>query len=272
MKKSVGIIGCGNMGRAIAERISRHYKVHIFDKDKNKTRNFKKVTVEESARGLSINSDVIILAVKPQDFDVVLAAIKDYAEDKMVISIAAGISAKYIEKRLGKVKVIRVMPNLPAKIGKGMICLAKGKFAKGKDLAFARQIFNYLGKTLVIQEKMMNAATAVSGSGPGFLFAKLENKPKKQWSKYCNEYFIPELREAAINVGFSPAQASLSAIITTKGSLELLKKTYYSPGVLCSKVASKGGTTEAGLRVLDKKGLNAAVEAAVKRAVELLRS
>ena len=125
---------------------------------------------------------------------------------------------------------------------------------------------------MIIKENMMNAATAVSGSGPGFLFAQLKNKPKKEWLKYCDKYFIPQLREAAMNVGFNPRQANSSAITAAKGSLELLNKTYYSPGILCSKVASRGGTTEAGLKVLYRGGnLIQAVKAALKRAKELSR-
>jgi len=272
MKEKIGIIGFGNMGSSIAQRIKTHYTVSVFDKDKTKTKNLKKIAVEKSIEDLAGQADAVILAIKPQDFEVALAKIKSYAKEKLVISIAAGRTTTYIQKRLGRARVVRVMPNLPAQIGKGMIYLSKGKFASKSDLFFVKKIFEFMGRTLIIKEDMMNAATGVSGSGPGFLFALLEKKPKKEWGQYCNRYFIPQLRKAAVSAGFSPAQANLSAVTTVKGSLELLNKSYSLPGVLCSKVASKGGTTEAGLKVLHKKGLNAAVEAAVKRATELLRS
>ncbi|MCM8779780.1 MAG: pyrroline-5-carboxylate reductase [Candidatus Omnitrophica bacterium] len=269
MKRPIGIIGFGNMGKAIAERIKSRYMVSVFDKDKTKTKNLKRINVADNIAELVNGVNTIILAVKPQDFENVLDSIKDCVNDRLIISIAAGIPINYIARRLRKAKVIRVMPNLAVKIGKGMNYLSKGKFTSKSDLFFAKRIFGLTGKTMVIKENMMNAATAVSGSGPGFLFALLEKRPKKEWLKYCNEYFIPELRKAALDAGFSRGQARLVSVATAKGSLELLKRTYCPPAVLCARVASRGGTTEAGLKVLYKKGLNAAVRAALRRAKEL---
>lgn len=272
MKEKIGIIGLGNMGRAIAERIKTHCRVSAFDRDKTKTRNLKAIAVEKNIEALVAWSDATILAVKPQDIDVVLNAIKDYAGNKLVISIAAGIPAGYIEKKLGKVKVVRAMPNLPAKIGKGMICLSRGKFAKEKDLGFACQLFDYLGKTLVIKEKMMDAATAVSGSGPGFFYDLIENLRPKEIKDYAENCFLPQLRSSAVAVKFSDKEAAILAGATTLGAIALLKKEKLSPVKLKERVASKGGTTEAGLEVLHKGGsLTQAVKAALKRAKELAR-
>ncbi|MFA5008860.1 MAG: pyrroline-5-carboxylate reductase [Candidatus Omnitrophota bacterium] len=272
-KAKIGIIGCGNMGSAIAKGISSKYQVFVFDKDTGKTKNIAKVKVAKSISDLINAVGVVILAVKPQDFDSVLNKIRDYVNKKLVISIAAGISTKYIEKVLGRARVIRVMPNLPAKIGKGMSCLSKGKFASKTDLNFAEKIFGFIGNTLVLKESMMNAATADSGSGPGFLFSLISGKSLKEAREFARTDFIPRLLNAGVDVGFKPQEAQLLATATTAGSLVLLGKSNLSAEDLVKRVASKGGTTEAGLKELkgNVKNLPKAVKAALKRAKELSR-
>lgn len=272
MQKTIGIIGFGNMGSPIAQRIKSQYKTYVFDKDRNRTLGLSGLEVAKDNIDLIKAVDTVILAVKPQDFEEVLSEIKAFIKNKLIISIAAGITTKYIERRLGKIRIIRVMPNLPAKIKKGTTWLCKGKYASHNDLAFAQKLFTYLGKTFKIKENLMNAATAISGSGPGFLFYELRNRPKKEWRVYCSHYFIPELINAARQVGFSQRLASPSAIATVEGSLALLRQSKLTPQKLCAQVVSKKGTTEAGLKVLHKGGtLDEAVEAAVKRALELLK-
>ena len=179
----------------------------------------------------------------------------------------------YIENRLGKVRTIRVMPNLPVKIGKGMICLCKGHFATDDDLNFAKRLFDYMGTTMVIKEEMMNAATAISGSGPAFLYHLIQEKnDAREREEYAHSEFIPKLYEDAIKKGFTSAQAQLLAETTAIGSIALLKKTGLSPEILCKQVTSKGGTTEAGLKELhDIDTLSAATGAAIVRAEELSR-
>lgn len=272
MKQKIGIIGAGNMGAAIAERIKRKYRLFVFDKDREKANRIKGVNLSENSAELAKNVDVIILAVKPQDFDEALKGLKNYTKDKLIVSIAAGISTNYVEKYLDNARVIRVMPNMPARIGKGMSCLCKGKFAGQTDLGFAQKLFNNLGKTLVLNEDMMDAATAVSGSGPGFWCDRLEVKPKDQWEKYSQEVFIPEFTAAAEGTGFSRSEAEFTVSATIEGTLFLLKASGLSPAELKKQVTSKGGTTEAGLEILSKGGsLADAVGAAVKRAKELSR-
>lgn len=180
--KSIGIIGFGNMGSAIAGRIKSKYRVIAFDEDEEKTKNISGIGTVNSITDLLKQSDAIVLAVKPQDFDAVLSEVKPFAKGKLIISIAAGIKTQYIEKKLGGARVVRAMPNLPVKVGKGISCLCKGKFARGTDLKFSEEIFKKLGKTLVLKENMMDAATAISGSGPGFLCGLIENMPYKQYS------------------------------------------------------------------------------------------
>ncbi|MDP1853355.1 MAG: pyrroline-5-carboxylate reductase [Candidatus Omnitrophota bacterium] len=271
-RKKIGIIGAGNMGSAIAERIKRKYHLFVFDKDKEKVNRFKGVKLSENSSELAKNADVIILAVKPQDFDFVLGEVKDCWKNKLFVSIAAGITTNYIEKQLGNVRVVRVMPNMPARIGRGMSCLCKGKFASKGDVIFAKKLFDNLGKTLILNEDMMDAATAVSGSGPGFWCERLEDKPKDQWEKYSQEVFIPEFTVAAEGIGFNRKDAKLLARSTAIGTLVTVQFLGEEPSKFKWSIVSKGGTTEAGLEALHKGGtLTDAVKAAVKRAKELSR-
>ena len=158
------------MGAAIGERIKTKYSVVVFDKFKDKTKNLSGIEVAEDCKDLVNKTEVIILAIKPQDFQAVLSEIKPFVKDKLIISIAAGKETGYIEKFLGKVRVIRVMPNIGAKIAKAESSLCQGKYAQAQDLNFAREIFDCIGKTWVIKEEMMNAATAISGSGPAYIY------------------------------------------------------------------------------------------------------
>lgn len=272
-RKTVGIIGFGNMGQAIAEQLKIDYQVQVFDKDKNKTRGLAGIKIAQASADLAKNSDVLILAIKPQDFEGLLVEIKDFlSADKLIISIAAGITTAYIEKCLGVVRVIRAMPNILIKIGASVTCLSKGKFATEQDLEFAENLFGYIGETLAIKEEMMNAATAVSGSGPAYICYYIEaglldpdNIPEQR-----REAFLSNFRKSAENLGFSKEEATLLVSNTFNGTINFLKKTKVPALELKKQVASKGGTTEAALEVLYKgASLEEAVKAARKRAEEL---
>lgn len=278
MKKKIGIIGFGNMGSAIAEMVKLKYEVWIFDKDRAKIQNLLRINIAENIIDLVNEVKTVILAVKPQDFNEVLQEIKEamdiYAKnrDNLIISIAAGITTGYIEKCLGNVRVIRVMPNMPARIGMGMTCLCKGKFAIEKDLNSTKDLFDNLGKTLVLKEDMMDAATAVSGSGPGYFYDLIEGKNAVAAKEYLENIFIFSLQKAAEAVGFAAQEAKELAEATGIGSMNILKESHLSPMELKKQVTSKGGTTEAGLEVLHSGGtLTDAVNAALKRAKELSR-
>lgn len=257
------------MGRAIFERLKNDYSLLVFDKDTDKTKDLSGENTSKSIADLLDNSEVIILAIKPQDFETLLKEIKDNIDNKLVVSIAAGMTTEYIQKTLGKVRVIRVMPNMPAKIGKGMSCLCEGQFASKEDLNFTKDLFEKLGETLVLDEDMMDAATAISGSGPGYLYDLAEGKDIKEIKKYAVT-FAKVLVSSAESIGFSRPEAEILAKITTEGSIAYLEKTKIMPSEAKKQVVSKGGTTEAALEVLHKGGsLEDAVKAALKRAKEL---
>jgi len=271
MKKRIGIIGFGNMGSAIAEGLKNTYEVIVYDKDISKIKSLKKIKVASSNIDLVKNVDLVILAVKPQDFKSLLNEIKDYTKDKFVISIAAGIPIEFIKKYLNT-EIVRVMPNLPLKVKKGVSCICPDSAVKKENLELAKKIFKKFGVVLVIKENLIDAATAISGSGPGFLYYMIKNKSKSEIKKYIKNIFIPIVIETAQKLGFDKKSAQILAKNTKEGSLIYLNKSKLSLSELINKVASKGGTTEAGLCVLSQnRGLDEAILKAYERAKELGR-
>lgn len=272
MREKIGIIGYGNMGSAIAERIKSKYQILVFDKDKEKTRNLAGISVADNIVDLVDKVETVILAVKPQDFASVLGEIKEYIKDRLIISIAAGITTGYIEKYLKQARIVRAMPNLPARIGAAMTCLSKGKSATNEDFDFAESLFTYLGKTMQLDEKLMSAVTAISGSGPAYICQYLElkgcsvnNTQRKFWDNFKDNF-----KQIAINLGFKPQEAEILVSHTIAGTVRVLKERKISPQELKRQVTSKGGTTEAALEVWQKTGsFIEAVKAAKKRAEEL---
>ena len=271
--QKVGIIGYGNMGKAIAECIKEKYAVCVLDKDKNKISVLKDVTAADTPAELVKQSEIIILAVKPQDFDILLNEIKPFTQDKLIITIAAGITTRYLNSYLGeKAHIIRIMPNLPAQIGQGVSAIFKGQNVTEIDLNSAWQlaydIFSNLGSVLPVdKEEMINAATAISGSGPAFFCHFI--KEKKNADKGRDE-FIKNLTLAAVHLGFDQREAELLSEKTVDGTIAMLIERNLSCADIIKMVASKGGTTEAGLEILRTGGsLKEAVEGALKRAGEL---
>lgn len=260
------------MGQAIAERISLKYAVSVFEKDTAKTKGLTGIAVASDISQLLKQSQAIILAIKPQDFEPVMVEIKDNLQDKLIISIAAGITTEYIQKVLGKVRVVRVMPNLAVKVGQSTTSICKGAFATGGDIKFVAGLFKYLGTVFIFSEEMMDAATAIAGSGPAYIFYDMEiNKvdPLKIPEEFMNKY-IKRLKDAAIEVGFNPKIASYLSIDTAASSVGLLAQTGNSPAQLCKMITSPGGTTEAALKVIINGGSwSEAAVAAKKRAQEL---
>jgi len=268
---NLGIIGFGNMGQAIAERVKGKYTVYVFDSDKEKTGNLTAINVCASVSDLADRSETVILAVKPQDFEPVLKEI-GIRGDKLFISIAAGITIGFIEKYLGQARVVRVMPNLAAIIGEAATCLATGKYALAEDLVTAKNIFDLIGNTWVMEEGLINAATAISGSGPAYIFYDLETRgiTGLEVSTELKDEYVELLKQAARAVGFDAQTAFELSACTVSSSIHLA--TGNSATELKKRVASKGGTTEEALKVLSAGGTWAlAAAAAKKRAEELSR-
>lgn len=249
----VAIIGAGNMGSAIVEGIWKKYRIVVSDVDKNKLKRFNIGNNIKAVR----NADMIILAVKPQNMDSVLNEIKGVVNsNQLVVSIAAGIKTRRIEGILGKVPVVRVMPNTPLLVGMGMSAICHGRYAKSKHLRDVDRIFSTLGKVLYIKEPLMDAVTAVSGSGPAYVYL-----------------FIESLIKSASGLGLTKKDAETLVLQTLKGALALLEKSRKPPEELRRQVTSPGGTTEAALKIFQKKRFDKiickALNSAFNRAGEL---
>jgi len=253
----IGIIGAGNMGSAIALRMDQ--KILISDAAKARLRALKRrrrILTSASNIDVARRSNVVILAVKPQRIAGVLNEIKPYVKGKLVISIAAGVGTRLIEKILKSSRVIRIMPNMPLVAGKGMSAIAIGRTASKKDLAAARRIFSRFGEVIAVKESSMDAVTAVSGSGPAYYFL-----------------FTDLLEKAARACGLKKNIARQLAKATFIGAAACASATNVSMQDFVKKVASKGGTTEAALKVFKRKKLqrivNQAVQAAITRSHHL---
>lgn len=252
----IGFIGVGNMGEALIRGIISSGLVSpdcIFASDINTEKlsnlcNELGITAVRNNHELVKESDIILLAVKPDIImDVLAETSGDFDQPKWCISIVAGVSTSIIESFLpnGTV-VVRVMPNTPAMVREGMSAICPGKYANDKHLNKALQIFQAVGKVIVIQEKFMDAVTALSGSGPAFVFLIIES-----------------LTDAGVQLGLSRTDASIMSAQTVLGASKMALSTGEHPAVLKNRVTSPGGTTAAGLYELESGGLRATIIDAV---------
>jgi pyrroline-5-carboxylate reductase len=207
------------------------------------------------------NAEIIVLAVKPQVMTDVLKGIAPVLrKETLIISIAAGIPTAKIEAALGgKRRVVRVMPNTPALVGQGASAIAAGVNADEADLEVTEAILGCVGLTVRVEEKEIDAVTALSGSGPAYVF-----------------YLLEGMLAAAEKMGLDKETARKLALKTVAGAARLMEDSGEAADVLRAKVTSKGGTTEAAIRSLDESGVKEAVVkallAAQKRSVELSNS
>lgn len=202
--------------------------------------------------------DIIILAVKPQDYSQLAASIKEYvSSNHVILSVMAGISIQTIQESLKVNKVVRSMPNIPTKIGQGMTVFCASETIDRKDLFIVQNLINTTGKSIYIdREEMINAATAVSGSGPAYVY-----------------YFMNAMVESAIELGFSPSEAEFLVGQTFSGAVQLQNRSKESHQQWIDKVSSKGGTTEAAINFFNdcnlKLGINNGIKSANQKAIDL---
>ena len=219
--------------------------------------NFKVQTTLDNGRVVT-DSNVIILCVKPQNMKKMLDEISAVSDDtKLFLSIAAGVKSETISTGLkDKGRIIRIMPNIAAKVLQSASALCTGHSATEEDLHIAEKIFNAIGNTVVIEEKLMDAVTGLSGSGPAYFFVIIE-----------------AMADAGVKAGLSRKTAQQLAAQTCYGAAKLVLETGSSPATLKDMVTSPAGTTIAGIHVMEKAAVRgsmmAAVEAAVKRSEEL---
>jgi len=204
-------------------------------------------------------ADVVVLAVKPQILDAVLSEVGAELGKALVVSLVAGVTIRRIADACGSnTRVIRTMPNTPAMVHEGMTAMAMGRGVADEDVLCVRQMFESVGKIVPIEERLMDAVTGLSGSGPAYVFVAIE-----------------ALTDGGVKMGLPRETAALLAAQTVLGAARMVLETGQHPARLKDQVASPGGTTIAGLHQLEQGGLRAtlidAVEAATKRSQELGR-
>ena len=264
----IGCIGGGQMGEALVKGLLKAglYKASslLVAEPNAERRRYLETTygIETRETALSVwqACGTVILAVKPQAMtDVLTTAKPSIQKTHLIITIAAGLPLAVYERILDKdVKIIRVMPNTPALILEGASALCCNANVTTEEMRKATAIFNAVGKAVVLDERYLDAVTGLSGSGPAYVFT-----------------FIEALIDAGLKTGLIRSVAETLAIQTVLGSVKLMLETKEHPAVLRSRVTSPGGTTIAGLHILEKNGFRGivmdAVEAAARRSAELGR-
>jgi len=257
--KKVGFLGAGNMGEALIKGFLKTGIVppeSVFASDVRLDR----LTQLEKLYGIHVLSqnptlvrqvDVVILAVKPQIIAPVLKEVTSaVTQEKLVISLAAGVPTATLRSHLPKsVRLIRTMPNTPALVLEGATAIAKADGLQPGDLETAQEIFEAVGKVVVLEEELLDAVTGLSGSGPAYIALVIE-----------------ALADGGVKMGLDRATAMTLAAQTVLGSAKLLIETGTHPGQLKDMVTSPGGTTIAGIAALEEGGVRSTLINAVERA------
>ena len=257
----VAILGAGKMGGILLQAFLKN---NLFAPEQI----FATVQHAERAKALSAQSgvevttdnlaaarqaDVILLGVKPVQVPALIEEIRPaLSPKKMVLSFAASVMTRSIEDGAGcELAVVRAMPNTPAMLAAGVTALCAGRFVSAEQMAVAQKIFQTVGKTVVVDEKHMDAVTGLSGSGPAFLYIIIE-----------------ALAEAGVNVGLPRDVATLLAAQTTLGSARMVLETGYHPALLKDAVTTPAGCTVDGILELEEGGLRVTLIKAVMRATQ----
>ncbi|PFJ95827.1 pyrroline-5-carboxylate reductase [Bacillus cereus] len=261
MDKQIGFIGCGNMGMAmiggmINENIVPSEKIICSDLNVTNLKNASEkygVTITSDNNAVAKNTDILILSIKPDLYLSVINEIKDQINgDVIIVTIAAGKSIMSTEDAFGrKLKIVRVMPNTPALVGEGMSALCHNELVTEKDLEDILNIFNSFGQTEIVNEKLMDVVTSVSGSSPAYVYM-----------------FIEAMADAAVLNGMPRDQAYKFAAQAVLGSAKMVLETGIHPGALKDMVCSPGGTTIEAVATLEEKGLRTAVISAMNRCTQ----
>ncbi|MBM4127027.1 MAG: pyrroline-5-carboxylate reductase [Nitrospira sp.] len=267
LAQKVAFVGGGQMAEALiggmlAAKLCQPDHIHVSDPMADRLDFLKrKYGVQTSGSNSAVVAwgDIVVLAVKPQMLDQVLKEIGPELAKVLVVSIVAGVPIGRIIDACGpRARVVRAMPNTPAMVQQGMTALAIGDGVQEQEVASVRGIFESVGKVVPVEERLMDAVTGLSGSGPAYVFLAIE-----------------ALADGGVKMGVPRAIAELLAAQTVLGAAQMVLETGQHPARLKDQVASPGGTTIAGLHRLEQGGLRAtlinAVEAATKRSQELGR-
>ena len=260
----IGFIGCGNMATSIIKGIIRKQIIdaeNIIASAKTKAtldRVQKELGVKVSTDNLEVteNSDILVLAVKPQYYPEVIAQIKDVVrKEQIVISIAPGKTLDWLQEQFGgSVRLVRTMPNTPALVGEGMTGACRNEYVTDEDYATVLQILGSFGEVETIPENLMDVCVSVSGRSPAYIYILIE-----------------AMADGAVADGMPRAQAYKFAAQSVLGSAKMVLETGKHPGELKDQVCSPGGTTIEAVRVLEEKGFRSSVIEAMKACVRKAR-
>lgn len=252
MEERIGFIGCGNMAKAMIEGLLAHGTVPAAQimasarTEESVRRAAEAFGIETTTNNRVVASfaDILVLAVKPQFMDAVLAEIRDCIRaEQVLVTLAPGKTHAHITDMLcGAHKVVRTMPNTPALVGEAMSALCPNEAVSPEELLSVRALFNSFGRTEVVAEPLIDVVTGVSGSAPAYAFL-----------------FIEALADAAVRDGMPRAKAYTFAAQALLGSAKLVLESGKHPGELKDMVCSPGGTTIEAVRVLEERGFRSAV-------------
>lgn len=261
MSKKVGFIGCGNMGSSmvgglIKSGFLKAEDIIVSTKTEASAQRLKdefKIETTLDSKLVAEKSDVVILAVKPYMYKCVIEQVKDVLNaDKLIITVAAGISIANMEKWLGEeYRIIRTMPNTPALVGEAMSGICPNKNTTQEDLEYCTKIFESFGECVQIEEKDFHAFTALCGSSPAYVFM-----------------FIEAMADAAVKLGIARAKAYKMAAQSVLGSSKMVIETGKHPGELKDMVCSPAGTTIDAVVELEKLGFRNSVIQAIDKCAE----
>jgi pyrroline-5-carboxylate reductase len=269
-EKKIAVLGCGKMGTILLQGFMKHglinkgeamATVQHEEHRRELARELPGVTVSTDNRAAVAGAPVVLLAVKPQALPQVLDEIAPVlAPEALLISIAASTTSRFIQQHVSSnVHVVRAMPNTPAMVGAAMTALCAGATARKHHLDMAKNLFESVGRAVIVDEKHMDAITALSGSGPAFTFVILES-----------------MAEAGVKVGLPRELATTLAAQTLFGAAKLALETGHHPALLKDAVTTPAGCTIEGLIELEKGGLRVTLMNAVikttSRAAELMTS
>ena len=262
---TIGFLGCGRMATALAGGLmsmgfappDRILGAARTDETRRAFREATGATTSDAADpdAFAARCDVLVLAVKPHQIEGVLGKMKPSA-DRLLVSVAAGVPLEKLERRSGGgARVVRAMPNTPSLVGAGAAGFSRGEHATDDDAAFVRSLLECVGVAVEVDEPLLDAVTAVSGSGPAYAFL-----------------FLEALADGGVRAGLPRDQANRLAAATLRGAAALVEETGEHPAALKDKVCSPGGTTIAAVAALEAAGFRAAVHAAVAAAADRSRA
>ena len=261
MGKKIGFIGCGNMGKAIMGGIlgaglAKPEEITASDvylAGLEKTKEEWGINITQDNKEVVKNSDVVFFSIKPNVLFTILEEIAPVCrEDQLFISHVAGHPLAAIEQRLPeKLHIIRIMPNTPALVNEGMTGVCLNQYVTEEESAYAMELFGAFGKAEIVPEKLMDAVTGCSGSGPAYVFM-----------------FIEAMADAAVLDGIPRKQAYVFAAQTVLGSAKMVLETGNHPGFLKDMVTSPAGTTIEAVAALEEGGMRSTVIKAVHAATE----